>query len=238
VYEDTRNAYYIPAAEADKLIGGYVTIPVMSGQPIMRQNVIAEAGIGDRLSAILVHYGKGFRLFTLHLDQPNIVAAGIEGYNPGDLIGITLTIVTRPQAPTTPTPTTSPTLTVVTPTPQVIDTTIQDANSRIWPPIAKDLFPQGVRVVAVYGKPQPQPAVTPDSSTVYQSSSTQVQPQYLVLLVPDSDVELLSLALTSGDKLYISLMVKGSDTPTTGFSFWDLEDWMKSDRDKILGGGK
>ena len=236
VFQDNSNDYYIPTNEAAALVGGYVTIPVMSGQPVMRLNVIADAGIGEQLSAILAHYGEGYRLFTLPMDEPNIVTASIEGFNPGDLIGLTLTVVTRPQAPTTPTPTTNPTLAVVTPTPQPIKSTFTEANSRIWPPMAKDLFPEGVRVVAVYGKPHVQAAATPDSNNLYQSSSTEQLPQYLVLLVPNEDVEMLSFALTAGEQLYVTLMVKGSDTQTAGFTFWDLEDWMKADRQDVLSG--
>jgi hypothetical protein len=51
-------------------------------------------------------------------------------------------------------------------------------------------------------------------------------------------VEELSFALMSSDKVYISLMAVGSKTPTTSFSYWDLEDLLKSQRDQVLGGGK
>ena len=57
--------------------------------------------------------------------------------------------------------------------------------------------------------------------------------QILVLLIPADSREMLSLALQQG-QVYISLLARGSDQPTTGFSYWDLEDWFKRDREQLL----
>jgi hypothetical protein len=74
---------------------------------------------------------------------------------------------------------------------------------------------------------------------MYQTSSSGVnQPTYIVALVPQDKVEELSFALMSSDKVYISLMAVGSDKTTTSFSYWDLEDLLKSQRDQALGDGQ
>ena len=61
LFEDSHTSYYIPAGQADVLVGGWVAIPVFAGQPIPKQSVIAPAGVGERLSASLAHYGTGYR---------------------------------------------------------------------------------------------------------------------------------------------------------------------------------
>ena len=58
----------------------------------------------------------------------------------------------------------------------------------------------------------------------------------LVLLIPNESREELSLALQQGDKLVVSLMARGEDAPTAGFTYWDFEDLFKSDREKAIGG--
>ena len=119
--------------------------------------------------------------------------------------------------------------------------TLSDALSRVYPPFAADLFPEGLRVVAVYGKAsnlQAQPTAASSSASLYSASaSTLNQPTFIVVLVPQNKVEELSLALMGTDKVYISLMAVGSDNPTTSFSYWDLEDLLKTQREQVLGGG-
>jgi hypothetical protein len=48
----------------------------------------------------------------------------------------------------------------------------------------------------------------------------------------------LSLALQQGDRLVVSLMARGDETPSAGFTYWDFEDLFKSDREEVLGGGQ
>lgn len=242
VYKDAAASYYITADQQDTIVGGWVAIPILQGQPITRQSVIAEAGVGERLSASLAKYGKDYRLFTIPLDAQNIVSPGVAAFMPGDLIGVTMTVSQRPQGPATPTPTPALSLAgVVTPTPaSQQDLTISDALGRIYPPFAADLFPEGLRVMAVYGKAsgvQAVPTTASGSSSLYSpSASTLNQPTYLIVLVPQSKVEELSLALMGSDKVYISMMAVGSNTPTTSFSYWDLEDLLKQERNQVLGG--
>jgi hypothetical protein len=109
-----------------------------------------------------------------------------------------------------------------------------DALSRALPPLAKDLFPMGVRVISVQG-------LAPKTDTSEEESSsfnTLDQPKMLVLLVPNPSREVLSLALQQGDKLVVSLMARGDESPTAGFAYWDFEDLFKSDREEVLGGGR
>jgi hypothetical protein len=243
VYKDASTSYYIPANQQVALVGGWVAIPILSGQPVARQNIIASAGIGERLSASLAKWGADYRLFTIPLDATNIVSPGIEAFMPGDLIGITMSISHQPQEPTTPTPTPGGPIAESTPVPISINKTQSDADNRIYPPLAADLFPGGLRVIATYGKSTAIEAAPTASSggtsSMYQTSSSGVnQPTYIIVLVPQDKVEELSFALMSSDKVYISLMAVGSNTPTTSFSYWDLEDLLKSQRDQVLGGGK
>jgi hypothetical protein len=60
----------------------------------------------------------------------------------------------------------------------------------------------------------------------------------LILLVPNAAREVLSLALQQGDRLVVSLMARGEDDPTAGFTYWDFEDLFKADREEVLKGGQ
>ncbi len=96
------------------------------------------------------------------------------------------------------------------------------------------LSPMGVRVISVQGLPKPA-----DSTDTSNSSFTvNDQPQMLILLVPNESREVLSLALQQGDRLVVSLMARGEETPTAGFTYWDFEDLFKQDRKDVLGGGQ
>jgi hypothetical protein len=113
---------------------------------------------------------------------------------------------------------------------------LSEALSRALPPLAKDLFPMGVRVIAVQGLPP-----SPDSTAASDASSsftTVSQARMLILLVPNASREVLSLALQQGDKLVVSLLARGDETPTAGFTYWDFEDLFKADREEVLGGGQ
>jgi len=50
--------------------------------------------------------------------------------------------------------------------------------------------------------------------------------------VPDDKREELSLALQEGDLLVVSLLATGDDGPTAGFSYWDYEELLKSQREE------
>jgi hypothetical protein len=58
-----------------------------------------------------------------------------------------------------------------------------------------------------------------------------------MLLIPNENREELSLALQQGDKLIVSLMARGEEQPTAGFTYWDFEDLFKSNREESIGGG-
>ena len=93
----------------------------------------------------------------------------------------------------------------------------------------------GVRVISVQGLP---PATdTTNTNNSSSSFSTTAPTHMLILLVPDASREVLSLALQQGDRLVVSLMARGDDKPTAGFTYWDFEDLFKADRQQVLGGG-
>jgi hypothetical protein len=234
VFQDDNATMYIPAEEVTGVVGGVIAQPIFSGQPIFRSAIVAQAAEGTRLSAVLAKY-PGFSLFPLPLDAINLVAPDAGAFLPGDLVGVTMVISTRPQQMTTPTPmaefSIEPTATSL---PSEIEQT--DALSRAMPPLAKDLFPMGVRVISVQGLP-PKPDAS-DTESAESSFTSFDQPQMLILLVPNASREVLALALQQGDRLVISLMARGDDTPTAGFTYWDFEDLFKSDREEVLGGGQ
>ena len=243
VYQDQLANQYIPPDQADQVVGGYTALPIHSGQPVMRNSIIAPAGIGTRLSAVLAKY-PGYSLFPLPLDATNVAAAEADSYMPGDLVSVTIVIASRPQPPTTPTPE-NPDGSSITPTPQPVATSgenaLQDALDRGYPPMAKDIFPQGVMVIAVQGLPVQTVSQNPVSgSRSVDSNSTSVtqvdinQPKRLILLVPSESVEPLALGLQSGDRVIISMVTAGQPKQTTGFSYWDLEELFRLEREGLL----
>jgi hypothetical protein len=240
VFKDDNASLYIPGDEATGVVSGVVAQPIFSSQPILRSAILAQAAEGTRLSAALAKY-PGYTLFPLPLDATNIIAPEVEAFLPGDLVGVTVVIGTRPQQLTTPTP--APDLSLesgygipatATPAPQEIAKT--DALGRALPPLAKDLFPMGVRVISVQGLPPKTDAS--NTSDTSSSFSTETQAHLLMLLVPDASREVLSLALQQGDRLVVSLMARGDGSPTAGFTYWDFEDLFKADREQVLGGAK
>jgi len=240
VFQDDNASLYIPGEEVTGVVGGIVAQPIFNGQPIFRSAIVAQAAEGTRLSAVLAQY-PGYSLFPLPLDAMNLVAPDAEAFLPGDLIGVTVVISTRPQQMSTPTampelilqpgynvePTASP-------SPLQLEQT--DALSRALPPLAKDLFPMGVRVIAVQGLPAP--TDSSENSDGGSSFNLQDQPQMLILLIPNESREVLSLALQQGDRLVVSLMARSDETPSAGFTYWDFEDLFKTDREEVLGGGQ
>ena len=243
VYKDQLANQYIPPDQADQVVGGYTALPIHSGQPVMRNSIIAPAGIGTRLSAVLANY-PGYSLFPLPLDVQNVDAAEADSYVPGDLVSVTIVIASRPQPPTTPTPENSYSSSI-NPTPQPVATSeenaLQDALSRGFPPMAKNIFPQGVMVIAVQGLPvqtvSQNPVSGSSSSNSNSSSITQVdinQPKRLILLIPSESVEPLALSLQFGDMLIVSMVTSGQPKQTTGFSYWDLEELFRLERQGLL----
>ena len=237
VFQDDNASRYIPGEEVTGVVGGVVAQPIFNGQPIFRSAILAQAAEGTRLSAVLAQF-PGHSLFPLPLDAMNLVSPDAEAFLPGDLIGVTVVISTRPQQMSTPTP--IPELVIdpgynIEPTdqPSPLELEQADAINRSFPPLAKDLFPMGVRVIAVQGLPQ-----QTESSEDSGSFNLDTQPKMLILLVPNQSREVLSLALQQGDRLVVSLMARGDETPSAGFTYWDFEDLFKQDREEVLGGGQ
>jgi len=94
----------------------------------------------------------------------------------------------------------------------------------------------GVRVIAVQGLlAQTDSTENSESGSSFTLDDTQ---KMLILLVPNESREVLSLALQQGDRLVVSLMARGDETPSAGFTYWDFEDLFKTDRKEVLGGGQ
>ncbi len=143
------------AEEVTGVVGGVVAQPIFNGQPVFRSAIVAQAAEGTRLSAVLAKF-PGYSLFPMPLDATNIVSPDVEAFLPGDLLDVTVVISSRPQQMATPTvmpevilqsgDSLEPT---ATPAPQEVAQA--QAISRALPPLAKDLFPMGVRVISVQG---------------------------------------------------------------------------------------
>jgi len=245
VFVDDNTSVYIEANENEiaSTLNGIVVIPMFVGQPIQRTSIIASSGEGTRLSAVLASYPQGGSLFPLPLDFSNVVAPNIDSFKPGDLINITVVISSRPQPPSTPT--VMPEFITgdepyVPIAPQVIATTIpmetelDKAKALLYPPMSKDMFPEGIRVVEVQGNTELTDPAAAQQDTVDPAAGyiDFNKPKVLILLVPDDKREEMSLALQEGDLLVVSLLARGNDGPTTGFSYWDYEELIKRQREE------
>ena len=238
VFQDDNASLYIPAEEAEGVAGGIVAQPIFAGQPVFRTAIVAKAAEETRLSAVLAKY-PGYSLFPLPLDANNLVSPDAASFLPGDLVGVTVVIASRPQAQSTPTA--MPDMIVElqpTATPVPRDSAKADALSRTFPPLAKDIFPMGVRVISIQGLPVKTTNENGDSTSSSTTFNDFSQTRMLILLVPNAAREELALALQQGDKLVVSLMARGDEQPTAGFTYWDFEDLFKGDREQAIGGGK
>ena len=261
VYVDSNSSLYITADQQANVVNGIVAVPIYAGQPIFKTSIVAPAGEGSRISAILAK-NPGFGLFPLPLDKANVVAPSAASFMPGDLVDVTLVITTRPQPAITPTPVASyyynpanPSAAIPSPTPMPIPTLTteqaqkQAADKLLYPPLAKSLIPAGVRVISVQGIP---PATTEQNNLTNTTTSSAgnassaspstyadySQPKILILMVPLTQIEPLALSLQEGDLVVVSLMAQGSTSPSAGFTYWDLEQLIRSDREKLLNNNK
>ncbi len=237
----------ISADEGDTVSGSLAVLPIYAGQPIMRDQIISLAAEDTRLSAALASYTSGNSLFPFPLDAANVLAPDIQSFLPGDKVAITVVIARRPQEIETATPkpdyftladevfeAPAP---VETPTTEIaVDQEKQALEERGYPPLAKDLFPEGALVISIQGLPPEQvddgnlESATGTGGTSYSSFS---QPERLMLLIADSAREELALALQQGNLLVVSLIKEGSDEPSTGFTYWDFEDLFKAEHNLL-----
>lgn len=250
VFLDENADLYISADEGDSVSGSLAVLPIHAGQPIMRDQIISPAAEDTRLSAALASYTSGNSLFPFPLDAANVLAPDIQSFLPGDKVAITVVIARRPQEIETATPEpdyfTLPDsvfeepIVTATPLPSeeeiAVDQEKQALEERGYPPLAKDLFPEGALVISIQGLPPEQvddgnlESATGTSGTSYSSFS---QPERLMLLIPDAAREELALALQQGNLLVVSLIKEGSDEPSTGFTYWDFEDLFKAEHNLL-----
>jgi hypothetical protein len=59
------------------------------------------------------------------------------------------------------------------------------------------------------------------------------QQKLLLLLVPNASRESLALVLQKSDALVVSILARGEDGPTSGFTYWDFEELFKADRSEV-----
>ena len=247
VFLDENADLYISADESDAIPGSLAVLPIHAGQPIMRDQIISPAAEDTRLSAALASYTSGNSLFPFPLDAANVLAPDIQSFLPGDKVAITVVIARRPQEIETATPEpdyfTLPDEVFEVPTPEpaspeeiAVDQEKQALEERGYPPLAKDLFPEGALVISIQGLPPRQTddgnleSATGTSGTSYSSFS---QPERLMLLIPDAAREELALALQQGNLLVVSLIKDGTDEPSTGFTYWDFEDLFKAEHNLL-----
>ena len=245
VYEDENTALYIPIDQADSVIGGIVALPISPNHPIFKSAILSQASEDTRFSAVLSQY-PDYSLFPLPMDAMNILAPDISIFLPGDLVGLTVVIGDRPQVIETQTapeelpgiiPTLSEADMMATLTAYEVSKTKtpgEESLDRSFPPMAKDLFPAGVRVIAIQGLP-PDPAADGEETAVQAGLANAIRSQLLILLVPNQSREELALAMQQGDQLIVSLLASGEDITTPGFTYWDFEALFKSDRAEVLG---
>jgi len=244
VFKDENASLYIPSKEANTVLGGVVGTPLFAGQAILRPAIVADASQAYRVSAILQAY-PGYSLFPLPMDRPNLIAPDLEAFLPGDLVAITAVIASRPTHPdelnqafqmeTFSEPEDPYALNFPEETLAETNTEAEEILSKTYPPLAKDLFPQGVRVIRIQGLPQSQVTTSEDADLQQPVFSDFNQQQLLLLLIPNESRESLSLALQKSDALVISLLAHGEDEPTPGFTYWDFEALFKDDRSDVLG---
>jgi len=247
VFQDENASLYIPSEDANAVLGGVVGTPLFAGQAILRPAIVADAAKAYRVSAILQEY-PGYSLFPLPMDRPNLIAPDLAAFLPGDLVAITAVIASRPTHPdelnqafqmetfaepedTLPQELAWPGET----TEEETNTEAEEMLAKTYPPLAKDLFPQGVRVIRIQGLPQSQVATGEDADLQQPVFSDFNQQQLLLLLIPNESRETLSLALHKSDVLVVSLLARGEDGPTPGFTYWDFEALFKDDRSDVLG---
>lgn len=245
VYVDDNTDLYIPADQADTLVGGTVALPMSSDQPFFRDAVFSKAGEAYRISAILQDHPK-YSLFPLPLDYKNMIAPDISTFLPGDLIGLTVVIGTQPQPPKKETKTASSSVELVLtptvafgadlPTPMPGAALREEAEDQAYPPLAKDLFPEGAQIISIQGLP-PEAASgdsADDSDSPMSTYSSTSQKQLLILLIPNEIREKLALSLQQGDQIIVSLLARSDDETTAGFTYWDFEELFRSDRAEVL----
>ena len=237
VYEDARTEAYIPASLQSAIVGGVVLQPFSTGEPLTKLGVASPGTASTRLAGLLTDF-PDMAIFPLPLDLTNIVAAQVDEFHVGDIVSLTVVYTDRPSLPENPATAYQPQsgflMGEATPVPVVEATPTpswMDYTERGKPPVAKT-FEAGYRVVAVLGKQEDQsPAEdNEDASSPYAMSNQPPRP-ILMLLVPQKDIEPLSLAVTQG-QVFVSLALK--ITPTQGgFSYWDFEQMLKDERKRL-----
>jgi hypothetical protein len=236
MYADDSTGLYFTAADVGGVIGGVVTLPHSADQPLLKSAILAPASADTRLSSTLTLYPEG-SLFPFPLDAQNVIAPDLASVHPGDLVGITVVITDRPQEPEENTLAANTYGVAPTATPSPEEIAQQEFLAQTQPPLAKDIFPDGALVIAVQGLPSVQAATTGDDLAAYTSPSMSYPSetrQMLILLVPNQSREVLALALAQSQQIVVSLLARGDTAPSAGFTYWDLEDWFRRDREELI----
>ena len=227
--------------QAGEVVGGVAALPLRAGQPIFRDMVIALAGDGYRLSAALSQF-PDHSLFPLPLDANNVVAPEAASFLPGDLIGVTV-VLGLPSAATSDAHAKCLHFSVdirnyfhFACSSFEVESEEAEAQARAYPPLAKDLFPQGVLVIAVQGLPQPTTAGEDPGDVNSQPVFAGIpQQEQLILLVPNQAREQLALAMQRADQVFVSLLARNDgDSTYTGLYLLGLRRFIQSGSRTVL----
>jgi hypothetical protein len=241
-YADPLTEGFVPAAEASRVAGKVLAVPLPAGAPLPRSALLDMAGSG-RLAALLADR-PGMILFPIDLSASHIIAPDPRRLRPGDRIALTVVI---PQRPMGLEPTPSPPLPPgATPTPPrgglpvpATPTAALEILARLQPPLAKDLFPDGLEVADVLGVPEEAPGEgEAGAASAFAPAGGILSRPLLLVLAPAERRELLALALSVGQPVVISLLGRPDpERPTPGLSFLDLEEWLRAQRQAALAEG-
>ncbi len=242
VYEDARVDAYFPPSERERLVGAYVLLPFVEGQPLTRSGVLASGG--SRTLALLAD-DPDLVLFPIPLDAGNVIAGEPASYLPGDYVGLAVVFESRPREPERPEPTPGPALPSLppfaatpTPTPQVAATPTPTPTpqpflayeARGVPPVVR-VLDRPARVILVTGLPS---SPQDEEGTAGLLSTVGQERPFLWVLVPRDDVELLSLALSAGE-IHVFLMHPDAASRPGGYSYWDFEAALRKEREAQVG---
>ncbi len=240
VYEDARAGAYFPPDARNEVTGGYVLIPFAEGQPLTRSGVLASGG--SRTLALLAD-DPDLVLFPIPLDAGNVIAGEPASYLPGDYVGLAVVFGNRPREPERPEPTPGPGLSAfppfaATPTPQTPATPTPTATPRPFlayedrgvPPVVR-VLDAPAQVVMVTGLPT---STQENGETAGVFVAVGRERPFLWVLVSRDDVELLSLALSSGE-IHVFLMHPDATSRPGGYSYWDFEAALRKEREAQVG---
>lgn len=222
-FQDETTETFLPADVLTRTVGGMVAWPIRAGRPIPADAVIAPSG--SRFAALLAN-DPGHAALPIALDEGNLIAPPPAVFRPGDLVDLVVVVSTEPPRPEPPPTLELPALSPLRPTPPVTPLASLTATAPISlrVPVAKSLFPQGARVLAVIA-----PGTDPETGAPDPGRPT------LVLRVPAAELERTALLLRLADRVAVVHLGKAEGFPgrTPAFTYDDFIEWISREREEI-----